>query len=137
MPVLYGDRMAIVKNKGESRALYRFSYINMIAHILWIITYIICFAMRYSAFSSTIDQMTLMGYNEFTVSVTSPFFGILRFFSVVMLIIIIVWSLMFFHASRKGKKLCSNKFLVTVFSVDFIFAFICTLDVAVYRMIFT
>lgn len=129
--------MAIVKNKGESRALYRFSYINMIAHILWIITYVICVVMRYSAFSSTVNQLTLMGYNEFTVSVASPFFGILRFFSVVMLIIIVVWSFMFFHASRKGKKLCSNKFLVAVFSVDFIFAFICMLDVSAYHMIFT
>ncbi len=126
----------IFSEKGDSKLFYIASLVNGILYIVWFVAYIICLILRSAAFDSAQSSMALGGYTSYTVEVTSPFFGILQFFAMLLPVLLVVWTVMLLVFDRKGYKLCNNVLIYIVYSADVLCAVLCALDIALLHMIF-
>ncbi len=126
----------ILTEKGDSKLFYVTSLINGILYIVWFVAYIMCLILRSAAFNRAQSSMALGGYTSYTVEVTSPFFGVLRFFAMLLPVLLAVWTIMLLVFDRKGYKLCHNAVICTVYAADVLCAVFCALDIALLHMIF-
>lgn len=128
--------ISIIKEKGDSKAFFIFSLINGILYTVWFVAYIICLILRSYAFNTAQNTMVLGGYTAFTVEVSSPMFGVLKFFMMLLPVIMAVWTVMLMVTDRKHKKLCDKWLIIAVFAADIVSALTVTLDIVTLHMVF-
>ncbi len=126
----------IFVEKGDSKLFFVTSLVNGILYIVWLAAYVICLILRSAAFNSAQSSMALGGYASYTVEVTSPFFGVLKFFAMLLPVILTAWTVMLMVFDRKGYKLCKNVLICIVYAADVLCAVFCALDIALLHMIF-
>lgn len=122
--------------KGDSRFLFVFSLVNFFLYAVWFASYVICLMLRSSAFNSAQASMALSGQMNYTVEVTSPFFGVLRVFLYVLPVFIIVWLVALKICDKKRMTLCDNKIIIAVFGIDTVCALMSAFDMFASHMIF-
>lgn len=122
--------------KGDSRMLFVLSLVNFITYAVWFAAYIICLILRASAFNSAQASMAISGQTTYTVEVTSPFFGVLRFFIYLLPVILLIWTVILTVTDRKRKELCDNKIIIAVFGIDAVCAITAAVDIMAAHMIF-
>ncbi len=122
--------------KGDSRALFILSLVNFLIYAVWFVAYIVCLMLRASAFSSAQASMAISGQTNYTVEVTSPFFGVLRFFIYLLPVLLLAWLVALLVADKKKKDLCDSKIIVAVFGIDTVCAVMTALDIFSAHMLF-
>ncbi len=123
-------------NKGDSKFFFVLSSVNGVLYTVWTAVYLICLILRNAAFNSAQTSMAVSGHSAYTVEVTSPFFGILKVFSMLLPVIMTVWTVMLILNDRKHKQLCDSKLILGVFAADVITALLCAADITTLHMIF-
>ena len=121
---------------GDSKPFFILSLINGGLYAAWFITYIVCAALRASAFSSAQTSMLASGYTSFTVEVTSPMFAVLRASAYALPVVLGIWIIYYFVKERKGTSLCNNSIILSVFAADVLSALVCATDITMLHMIF-
>lgn len=119
----------IFTKTGESLAFYIFSLINAVVYAVWTVIYFVCLVMRGVAIDQACGNMLMSGYQEFTVEVSSPVFGVLEMFATALPVFLIVWMAMYFINNRKNKELCDNRLIAGAFIIDVISTFVIAIDV--------
>lgn len=122
--------------KGDSTFFFVLSAVNAVLFAVWDIAYIVCIFLRNAAFSTAQTNMALSGQAEYTVEITSPFFGVLKAFAFVLPLLLSVWTVVLYVIDRKNKELADNRLIFTAFGADIFAAILCALDITAIRMIF-
>ncbi len=125
----------IFTKTGESLAFYVFSLLNAVVYTVWTVIYFVCLIMRGVAIDQACGNMLMSGYQEFTVEVTSPLFGVLRMFATALPVLIIVWMIMYFVNTKKRRQLCDNRLIAGAFIIDAISTLVIAIDVFGLHMI--
>lgn len=129
-------KISIIQEKGDSKAFFVVSLINGIIYTVWFFIYIVCLILRSYAFNTAQNTMALGGYSAYTIEVSSPVFGVLKFFVFLLPVIMLIWTVMLKVCDSKNKTLCDKWIIIATIVADALCAFAVTLDITTLHMIF-
>lgn len=119
---------------------YRFSIattvLNAVTDIFWLISYVVCIIERSSLFAQAQAEMMSVGAASYRITVTSPFFGVLKFLLFLLPVVLILWCLGVVFADKKSRKPVDKKVLLGVFALNLIVGIVALADVAKYGLLF-
>ena len=122
-----GKKFNVKALLGEYKPTAVFTAVNFVTGVLWLVTYIGCTMMRASVFDKALTQMATAQQN-FTVTVTSPAFPILRAALYILPVLWIVWGVLVYIGDKKA-KITDKKLLFTVIGLIVAVCFTALLDV--------
>ena len=120
---------------GTSTPATVLTLVNLGVYGVWLLTYIICTFIRASLFSQAQTQMAMQGQYQYTVTVSSPLFTVLRVILYALPVLSVVWAIVL---NREDKKsvICDKKLLIATLVVVICAAFTAFIDIGKLGLIF-
>lgn len=126
-----------VKVKKDRHTLTVFSFLNLAVFGFWNIAYIVCLILRSRAFSTVQNSMAIQGYTaSYTVSVSSPMFGVLSFLAKLLPVFIIIWTVLFVKKSNTKAPMLNKWIIIGVSCVDVLATILACVDIVSLHMVF-
>ncbi len=120
---------------GTSRSAAFFTLLNLFVYGAWIITYIACTMLRASLFAQAQSQMAMQGQFTYTVTVSSPVFGLLKFLLYILPVLALIWAFVIRKQDRKA-IICDKKLIIAALVVMLVSAFAALADIGKIGLIF-
>lgn len=129
---------------GKLRRLFgdsRFSVVtcigNIAAYVIWLIGYVVCIFERESYFASYEANMASKGITSYQITITTPFFAVLKAVLYLMPVVMILWTAAVVLLDKKGKAPVPKKSLGLIFGLDVAVGITAVIDAAYAGLLFT
>lgn len=133
-------RSSNIKNRiklmlGTSRPAAVFTLLNLILYGGWMIAYIVCTYIRAFVFSQAQTKMAMQGQLQYTVTVSSPVFTVLKIMLYLLPVFALAWAVIIKTEDKKA-ILCSKKLIIAALVVVICAAFTAFIDIGRTGLIF-
>ena len=121
---------------GKSRFSFVTSLINLITYGGWTVLYFVCLSVRSVMFTSTQTEMAMQGVVNYSVSISSPLFTVLKVLVYLMPVVVLLWMKGVLGADKKGLPQVDRRLLIAAFAVDLLVGVIVIFDAVAAQLIF-
>lgn len=120
---------------GTSKPTAVLTLVNLIVYGVWLVLYIICTMIRASLFDQAQSQMMMQGQYQYTVTVSSPLFTVLKVILYMLPVLALAWAVVL---NREDKKavICDKKLIIATLAVIGVAAFTAFIDIGKIGLIF-
>ena len=121
---------------GKSRFSFVTTVINLVLYGGWSVLYFICLSVRSAMFNSAQVEMAAQGVQNYSVTISSPMFTVLKIMIYAMPVVLLLWMGGVLSAEKKQVPQLDKKLLIAAFAVDLLAGFIVIFDVLAARLVF-
>ena len=118
----------------------RFSFVTTLLNLGlyggWLIAYFISLGVRSAMFTSAQAEMAAQGVANYSVTISSPVFTVLKLLMYAMPVVLLLWMKGVLSADKKGLEPPDKKWLIAAFAVDLIAGFVVIFDVLAAQLVF-
>lgn len=120
---------------GTSKPATVLTLVNFSVYGAWLIIYIVCTFIRASLFTQAQTRMAMQGQYQYTITVSSPVFAVLRVVLYILPVLALAWAIV---VNREDKKavICDKKVLIATLAVVISAAFTAFIDIGKMGLIF-
>ena len=121
---------------GKSRFSFVTTLLNLGLYAGWTVLYFVSLSVRSVMFTSAQAEMASQGVVNYTLSISSPLFTVLKILMYAMPVVILLWAKGVLSADKKDLPQVDRRLLITAFAVDLLAGFIAVYDVLAGKLIF-
>lgn len=125
-----------VTASGKSRFSFVTSLLNLITYGGWTVLYFVCLSVRSVMFNSTQAEMAMQGVANYSVSISSPLFTVLKVLVYLMPVVVLLWMKGVLSADKKGLPQVDRRLLIAAFAVDLLVGVLIIFDAVAAQLIF-
>ena len=122
---------------GKSRSSFFTTLLNLGLYAGWTVLYFVCLVVRSMMFASAQSQMAAQGVVNYSLSISSPLFTVLKILIYAMPVVILLWMRGVLKADKKELPQVDRRLQIAAFAVDVIAGVIAVYDVLAGQLIFT
>ncbi|MBQ6118729.1 MAG: hypothetical protein IJK98_05820 [Clostridia bacterium] len=130
------ERPAKVTNGGKSRFSFVTTLLNLGLYGGWTVLYFVCLTVRSMMFTGTQAEMASQGVLNYSVTISSPLFTVLKIMIYAMPVVLFLWMRGVLSAEKKQVPQLDKKLLIAAFAVDLLAGFIVIFDVLAAKLVF-
>ena len=146
------EKRAAKKSKKEQRRrresaprtftgnVSRFSFVTTLLNLGlyggWLVAYFISLGVRSAMFTSAQAEMAMQGVANYSVTISSPVFFVLKLLMYAMPAVLLLWMKGVLSADKKGLEPPDRKWLIAAFAVDLIAGIVVVFDVLAAQLVF-
>ena len=121
---------------GKSRFSFATTLLNLGLYAGWIVLYFVSLAVRSVMFTSAQTQMAAQGVVNYSLSISSPLFTVLKILIYAMPVVVLLWMRGVLKADKKELPQVDRRLLIAAFAVDVAAGVIAVFDVMAAQLIF-
>ena len=122
--------------KGKSRFSFLTTALNLGIYAGWTVMYFVCLTVRSLMFTGTQTEMAAQGVENYSVTISSPLFIVLKILVYAMPAVLLLWMRGVLSAEKRNVPQPDKKLLVAAFAADLIAGFIIVFDVLAAKLVF-
>ncbi len=121
---------------GKSRFSFVTTVLNLAVYGVWTVLYFVCLTVRSMMFTGAQAEMASQGVTNYSVTISSPLFTVLKIMVYAMPVILLLWMRGVLSAEKRELPQINKKLLIAAFAVDLLVGFIVIFDVLAAKLIF-
>ncbi len=121
---------------GKSRFSFVTTVLNLAVYGVWTVLYFVCLSVRSMMFTGAQAEMASQGVANYSVTISSPLFTVLKIMVYAMPVILLLWMRGVLSAEKRELPQINKKLLIAAFAVDLLVGFIVIFDVLAAKLIF-
>ncbi|MBQ6066433.1 MAG: hypothetical protein IJK89_06390 [Clostridia bacterium] len=121
---------------GQSRFSFVTTWINLALYAGWTVLYFVCLSVRSVMFTSTQTEMAMQGVANYSLSISSPLFTVLKILIYLMPVVVLLWMKGVLGADKKGLAPVDKRLLIAAFAADLTAGVVVIFDAVAAQLIF-
>ena len=130
------ERAPRLTGGGKSRFSFVTTVCNLILYGGWNVLYFVCLSVRSAMFTGTQTEMAAQGVANYSVTISSPLFTVLKILVYLMPVVLLLWMKGVLSADKKQLPQLDKRLLIAAFAVDLLAGFVVIFDVLAAGLLF-